>query len=64
MHPTTSGSEAAVILGLVGLEEASIIAKPIQIGWLYLNSSIVFNGDRIAFTILIERDSSLDNKIE
>jgi hypothetical protein len=44
--------------GLNELEEAQIIAKHIRQGWYYINPNFVFNGDRIAFTSLFERDKS------
>lgn len=41
--------------GLAELEEAKIIAKNIRAGWYFINPNFVFNGDRIAFTQVIER---------
>lgn len=41
--------------GLNELEKAKIIAKTIRQGRYYINPSFVFNGDRIAFTTVIER---------
>lgn len=41
--------------GLAELERAKIIAKHIRQGWYYINPNFVFNGDRIAFTTVIER---------
>jgi len=41
--------------GLAELENAQIIAKHIRLGWYFINPNFVFNGDRIAFTTLIER---------
>lgn len=41
--------------GLAELERAKIIAKHIRQGWYYINPNFVFNGDRIAFTAVIER---------
>lgn len=61
--PPLNLSMATFRRGLVGLEDAGIIAKSIRLGWFYINPSMLFNGDRIAFTTLIERDRSLDNKI-
>lgn len=53
--------------GLAELEAAKIIAKHIRQGWYYINPNFIFNGDRIAFTTVIERkkpingdDSTLD----
>lgn len=41
--------------GLSELENAHIIAKHIRKGWYYINPGFCFNGDRIAFTTLIEK---------
>lgn len=41
--------------GLNELEKAKIIAKSMRKGFYYINPNFVFNGDRIAFTTLIER---------
>jgi hypothetical protein len=41
--------------GLRELEKAQIIAKTIRPGWFFINPNFCFNGDRIAFTTLIER---------
>ena len=41
--------------GLADLERAQIIAKSLRQGVYYINPNFIFNGDRIAFTTLIER---------
>ena len=41
--------------GLVELEKSQIIAKHMRKGWYYINPNFCFNGDRIAFTTLIEK---------
>lgn len=41
--------------GLNELEKAQIIAKTMRKGRYYINPNFVFNGDRIAFTTVIER---------
>lgn len=41
--------------GLNELEKASIIAKTMRAGRYFINPNFVFNGDRIAFTTMIER---------
>ena len=46
--------------GLAELEKAKIIAKHVRQGWYYINPNFVFNGDRIAFTTLIERKSPME----
>ena len=43
--------------GLNELEKAQIIAKSMRKSFYYINPNFVFNGDRIAFTTLIERKS-------
>lgn len=42
--------------GLAELEKAKIIAKHLRQGWYFINPNFVFNGDRIAFTTVIERN--------
>lgn len=46
--------------GLADLEEAKIIAKHLRQGWYYINPNFVFNGDRIAFTTLLERKTAAE----
>jgi len=41
--------------GLNELERSQIIAKTVRQGIYYFNPNFVFNGDRIAFTTIIER---------
>jgi len=41
--------------GLAELEAAKIIAKHVRQGWYYINPNFVFNGDRVAFTTMIEK---------
>lgn len=48
-------SEATFMRGLKELEKAQIIAKSVRRGSYFINPSFVFNGDRIAFTTVIER---------
>jgi len=43
---------------LVDLENAQIIAKSIRPGSYFINPNFAFNGDRIAFTTLIETDEN------
>ena len=49
--------------GLLELENAKIIAKNIRQGWYFINPNFIFNGDRIAFTALFEREKQ-PNQIE
>ncbi len=46
--------------GLNELEKSKLIAKAIRKGWYYINLNFCFNGDRIAFTTLIEKNNSRD----
>ncbi|ECE6016621.1 hypothetical protein DMZ75_24250 [Salmonella enterica subsp. diarizonae] len=48
-------SQATFARGLSELEKAKIIAKHVRQGWYFINPNFVFNGDRIAFTTIIER---------
>lgn len=41
--------------GLAELERSKIIAKTIRAGTYFINPSCMFNGDRVAFTTIIER---------
>ncbi|WP_375649903.1 replication/maintenance protein RepL [Bartonella sp. MU70NMGDW] len=41
--------------GLTELESAQIIAKHLRQGWYFINPNLIFNGDRIAFTTVIQR---------
>lgn len=50
--------------GLAELEKAQIIAKHVRPGFYYLNPNFCFNGDRIAFTTLIERVSKIESQQE
>ena len=45
--------------GLNELEKAKIIAKTMRQGRYFINPNFVFNGDRIAFTTLIERKNTI-----
>lgn len=48
-------SSATFKRGLNELEKAQIIAKTMRKSFYYINPNFVFNGDRIAFTTLIEK---------
>ncbi len=50
--------------GLAELEKAQIIAKHVRPGFYYLNPNFCFNGDRIAFTTLIERVAKTESQQE
>ena len=46
--------------GLNDLETAKIIAKTMRSGRYFINPNFIFNGDRIAFTTVIERKRNRD----
>lgn len=48
--------------GLAELEKAKIIAKHVRQGWFFINPSFVFNGDRIAFTTIIQRGTETEQE--
>ena len=56
-EPPIKLSQPTFWRGLAELEKAKIIAKHLRQGWYYINPNFVFNGDRIAFTNVIERKS-------
>jgi hypothetical protein len=41
--------------GIAELEKAQVVAKTIRPGRYFINPNFVFNGDRLAFTTVIER---------
>lgn len=55
-------SESTYRRGLTELCKAQIIAKSLKLGRYFINPNFVFNGDRIAFTTLIERKKRLEDK--
>lgn len=50
--------------GLAELEAAQIIAKHLRQGWYFINPNFVFNGDRIAFTTVIESNKRKEKQQE
>lgn len=44
--------------GLNELEEAQIIAKNLRSGWYFINPNFAFNGDRVAFSTVIEKEKN------
>ena len=48
--------------GLNELEKAKLIAKGVRKGWYYINLNFCFNGDRVAFTTLIEKNGFGEDK--
>jgi hypothetical protein len=53
--PPMSLSIATLKRGIAELEKAQIIAKTVRKGRYFINPNFIFNGDRIAFTTVIER---------
>ena len=49
-------SQATFSRGLTELTKAQIIAKTMRQGCYWINPNVIFNGDRIAFTTVIERN--------
>lgn len=54
-EPPLRLSSATFRRGLAELEKAQIIAKTLRQGRYFLNPNFIFNGDRVAFTTVIER---------
>ena len=54
-EPPLRLSQATFLRGLAELVKAQIIAKTMRQGWYFINPNFIFNGDRIAFTTVIER---------
>lgn len=48
--------------GLSELEQAKIIAKHLRQGWYFINPNFVFNGDRVAFTTILERKTKAEEE--
>jgi hypothetical protein len=63
-HDVKAFSKPVFKRGLTELEDAKIIAKTLQAGDYFINPSFIFNGDRIAFTQVIERKKSEDQQKE
>lgn len=58
-------SAATMKRGLNELEKASIIAKTIRKGFYFINPNFIFNGNRIAFTNIIEKkEEGTENQID
>lgn len=66
-EPPLKLSLATFTRGIRELEKAQILAKTLKKGRYFVNPNFVFNGDRIAFTTLIERrdgDTHLQQDLE
>ena len=55
-EPPLRLSQATFWRGLAELVKAQIIAKTMRQGRYFINPNFLFNGDRIAFTTMIERE--------
>lgn len=55
-------SQATFGRGLAELTKAKIIAKTIRQGCYWINPNFVFNGDRIAFTTVIQREKEISKE--
>ena len=63
--PLKDFSIATFKRGLAELETAKLIAKTVRKGRYFVNPSFVFNGDRVAFSTVIERKKeSLQDELE
>ena len=56
-EPPLRLSQATFLRGLAELVKAQIIAKTMRQGWYFINPNFLFNGDRVAFTTVIERSN-------
>lgn len=61
-HPDLHVALPTIRKGLVELEAAKFIAKAQRLGSYYINPSLVFNGDRVAFTTVLERSDESSNQ--
>lgn len=57
-------SHATYTRGIAELEKAKIIAKTIRVGHYFINPNCIFNGDRIAFSTIIERSPEEQGELE
>lgn len=61
-EPPLKLSYATMKRGINELERSKIIAKTMRAGRYFINPAFLFNGDRVAFMTVIERDTSLPLK--
>lgn len=64
LEPPLKLSYPTFARGLAELERSKMIAKTIRAGVYFINPTCVFNGDRIAFTTLLERDSTEQKSLD
>lgn len=62
--PKINLSQPTFWRGLAELESAQIVAKHLRQGWYFINPNFVFNGDRIAFTTVIESNKNKEAQQE
>lgn len=62
-NPPLKLSESTFMRGLKELETAQIIAKAQKRGDYFINPSFIFNGDRIAFNMVIERQKKEEEQL-
>lgn len=55
-HPNLKAKPPTIRKGLVELENAQFIAKAYRVGDYFINPKLLFNGDRVAFTTVLERE--------
>lgn len=63
-EPPLKLSLATFKRGINELEKSQIVAKTIRQGRYFINPNFVFNGDRIAFTMMIERASEEQGELD
>jgi len=59
-HPSLKVSLPTIRKGFVELEDSQFIAKAYRPGDYFLNPKLMFNGDRVAFTTVLERKGKED----
>lgn len=64
VRPPIKLSTATFKRGINELEVAQIVAKTIRQGRYFINPNFVFNGDRIAFTTIIEREKTEQGELD
>jgi len=63
-EPPLQMSVATFKRGINELEKARIIAKTLRKGRYFINPNFVFNGDRVAFTTVIERSRGENEQVD
>ncbi len=63
-HPNLKASLPTIRKGLVELESAKFIAKAFRLGDYFINPKLIFNGDRVAFTTVLERQNNDLDQVE